>query len=354
MANPGEKMFLTGCHDAWVKSLAEAKEKGDEGAVRLAESKIKGVRKAYKEASGEELPTATPAAAAAPAPPASPPPPAHLARPPPPAPMPDPPTIEALLEHHAWLSKCLQDDHDQEMADIRAGVQSRWTIGDDLEISQAYNELEDLEKQYKELTGMDMPGTVREGDTVPVTPDAPSQVFLLDLYPTGSEGNGLPMCVMAKLVEHIKNRDPADSGVDLPTPATQVIPPHTTVRIKLGIRATVRLALTYPNHITQKREGLVGGAAHRRPYWLVPRSSVSKTPLILANSIGVIDAGYNGELMAAFHNTSDKPYEVKQFDRLVQIVSGDLKPFYRITVRGPQERPDQTRRGDGGYGSTGK
>lgn len=266
--------------------------------------------------------------------------------------MPEPPTIEALLAHHAWLSKCLRDDHQAELADIRAGTDRR-TIGDDLENSQGWDELEDLGKQYKELTGMDMPGTVREGDTVPVDPSAPTQVLLLDLYPTGSDGNGLPMCVMAKLVEQIRNRDPADSGVDLPTPATQVIPPHTTVRIKLGIRATVRSVMTYPNHVTQRREGLVG-AARRRPYWLAPRSSVSKTPLILANSIGVIDAGYNGELMAAFHNTSDKPYEVKQFDRLVQIVSGDLTPFYQTTVRGPRERPDKTRRGDGGYGSTGK
>ncbi len=344
MANPGEKMFLEGCYATWVKHLAESKAKGDEGAVQLAESKMKGVRKAYKELSGEDLP--------GPWAPASPPPPPGMVAAAPEPELPDPPTIEALLERHAWLSQCLQDDHEQEMADIRAGTDRR-TLCDDAMTSQGYDELEDLGKQYKELTGMDMPGTVREGDTLPVTPDAPSQVLLLDLYPTGSDGNGLPMCVTAKLVEHIQNRDPADSGVDLPTPATQVIPPHTTVRIKLGIRATVRSALTYPNHVTRKREGLIG-AARRRPYWLAPRSSVSKTPLILANSIGVIDAGYNGELMAAFHNTSDKPYEVKQFDRLVQIVSGDLTPFYRTTVRGPRERPDKTRRGDGGYGSTGK
>jgi len=218
--------------------------------------------------------------------------------------------------------------------------------------SQAYDELEDIAKQYKELTRMDMPGTVRELHTIPVKPGAPSPALFLDLYPTGSDGQGLPICVMSKLVEQVSGRDPADSGVDLPTPATQVIPPHTTVRIKLGIRATSRSAITYLNDVTGKWEGMLRGC-NRRPYWLVPRSSISKTPLILANSIGVIDAGYNGELMAAFHNTSDKPYEVKQFDRLVQIVSGDLTPFYQIKVRGPQERPGKTMRGEGAYGSTG-
>ena len=68
----------------------------------------------------------------------------------------------------------------------------------------------------------------------------------------------------------------------------------------------------------------------------------------------MVDAGYNGELMVAMHNTSDTPYTVRQLDRLVQIVAGDLTPFYRITIRGYYERPDRTARGEGGYGSTGK
>ena len=39
-------------------------------------------------------------------------------------------------------------------------------------------------------------------------------------------------------------------------------------------------------------------------YMLVPRSSISKTPLRMANSIGIIDAGYRGEIMAAVDNIS--------------------------------------------------
>ena len=34
-------------------------------------------------------------------------------------------------------------------------------------------------------------------------------------------------------------------------------------------------------------------------YYLYPRSSISKTPLILANSVGIIDSGYRGNIKAA-------------------------------------------------------
>lgn len=188
---------------------------------------------------------------------------------------------------------------------------------------------------------------------VPVGADAPSSALFLDLYPTGSQGNGLPMCVSVRLSELVEKRDPTDSGVDLLTPAQVVIPAHTTVRIKLGMRATVRSAMTFYNYVRTRREALLN-ASRRVPYWLAPRSSISKTPLILANSMGIVDAGYNGELMAAMHNTSDEPYVVQQFDRLVQIVSGDLTPFCSIMIREPNDRPDKTTRGECGFGSTGK
>ena len=39
-----------------------------------------------------------------------------------------------------------------------------------------------------------------------------------------------------------------------------------------------------------------------RPYLLMPRSSIAKTPLRLCNSIGLIDGGYRGEIMAVVDN----------------------------------------------------
>ena len=48
----------------------------------------------------------------------------------------------------------------------------------------------------------------------------------------------------------------------------------------------------------------------KRPYFLMPRSSISKTPLRLCNSVGLIDAGYRGEIMAAVDNIKQEDYTI--------------------------------------------
>jgi len=90
-----------------------------------------------------------------------------------------------------------------------------------------------------------------------------------------------------------------------------------------------------------------------RAYYMMPRSSISKTPLRLANSVGIIDAGYRGKLIAAVDNI-DKPnvYNIAPDTRLFQICSPDLSVFTSVEVvdvipGGP------TLRGEGGFGSTG-
>ena len=61
-----------------------------------------------------------------------------------------------------------------------------------------------------------------------------------------------------------------------------------------------------------------------RPYLLMPRSSIAKTPLRLCNSIGLIDGGYRGEIMAVVDNIKKEPYTVKPGQRLFQLVAMDL------------------------------
>jgi dUTP pyrophosphatase len=83
-------------------------------------------------------------------------------------------------------------------------------------------------------------------------------------------------------------------------------------------------------------------------YYLVPRSSIANTNFQLANSIGIIDAGYRGPLKAkirCFHNVNDTLNEGSYF----QIVSPDLKPIVIEIV----ENLSDTTRGSGGFGSTG-
>ena len=88
-------------------------------------------------------------------------------------------------------------------------------------------------------------------------------------------------------------------------------------------------------------------------YYMYPRSSLSKTPLVLANHTGIIDCGYRGNLMGAFRNLDKEPYMIKQFERLLQICHPSLKPFRIEIVESEQELGD-TIRGTGGFGSTGK
>ena len=89
-------------------------------------------------------------------------------------------------------------------------------------------------------------------------------------------------------------------------------------------------------------------------YYLYPRSSISKTPLILHNSVGIIDAGYRGNIIAALKLLSDglenRTYTLKKGTRICQICSGDLKPLNHQLV----DKLSETKRGEGGFGSTDK
>eukprot|EP00451_Oxyrrhis_marina_P000294 CAMPEP_0204265850 /NCGR_PEP_ID=MMETSP0468-20130131/9941_1 /ASSEMBLY_ACC=CAM_ASM_000383 /TAXON_ID=2969 /ORGANISM="Oxyrrhis marina" /LENGTH=165 /DNA_ID=CAMNT_0051240845 /DNA_START=68 /DNA_END=565 /DNA_ORIENTATION=+ len=121
-----------------------------------------------------------------------------------------------------------------------------------------------------------------------------------------------------------------DSGLDLFVVEDQEIKAGDTGKIKLGI----------------KTSAWVGD---RNVSWLLyPRSSISKTPLRLANSIGLIDAGYRGEVMAVVDNIKGVDFTVKRGDKLVQAVAADLGP---ITFEVVSEL-DETARGEGGFGST--
>lgn len=85
-------------------------------------------------------------------------------------------------------------------------------------------------------------------------------------------------------------------------------------------------------------------------YWLAPRSSIFKTPLRMANSIGLIDADYRGCILALLENTSDTEFVAPKGMRLVQVVQADLHPF---RVEWSTTPLDSTARGSGGLGSTG-
>jgi dUTP pyrophosphatase len=78
------------------------------------------------------------------------------------------------------------------------------------------------------------------------------------------------------------------------------------------------------------------------------RSSVSNTNLILANSVGVLDSGYRGELKLRFRKIGTEDYQVGE--RVGQIM---VLPYPQVNFEEVEELSN-TERGAGGFGSSGK
>ena len=100
-------------------------------------------------------------------------------------------------------------------------------------------------------------------------------------------------------------------------------------------------------------------------FYLYPRSSISKTRMRLANSVGIIDAGYRGDLIAAvdtmgffgstdiWHVWKETLSPIKKYDRYFQVCAPDLSPFLVHIVDAEHDLSPPTNRGHGGFGSTG-
>lgn len=80
-----------------------------------------------------------------------------------------------------------------------------------------------------------------------------------------------------------------------------------------------------------------------------PRSSIRKTSLVLINSPGTIDSDYRGELIVSFKEIDDRGEIYSVGDRIAQAV---LVPLPAVKYKEVEELTD-TKRGDGGFGSTG-
>ena len=108
------------------------------------------------------------------------------------------------------------------------------------------------------------------------------------------------------------------------------IAPHVTAMIGTG------LALAIP-------AGYFGGVFARS-------GLASKQGLRPANCVGVIDADYRGECTVALHNDTDEVRTVAPGDRIAQLV---ILPFLAAEFA-EADALDETDRGAGGFGSTGR
>lgn len=132
-----------------------------------------------------------------------------------------------------------------------------------------------------------------------------------------------------------------DSGVDIVFPEDVTFETSRVTTCGLGIAC----------------ELIPSGKTESGPFELFPRSSICNTPLALANSIGLFDKGYRGEVIAKLRCSIDKGhpstmdefvYNVKKGDRLLQIVAPDREPIYVQVV----DQLSSTERGSNGFGST--
>lgn len=84
---------------------------------------------------------------------------------------------------------------------------------------------------------------------------------------------------------------------------------------------------------------------------IAARSGLStKYGITLANGIGVIDSDYRGEIAVSLINRSEAPYTVQPGDRIAQLM---FIPVLHAAFTAVDEL-DETKRGEGGFGSTGK
>ena len=82
-----------------------------------------------------------------------------------------------------------------------------------------------------------------------------------------------------------------------------------------------------------------------------PRSGLArKHGLTLLNSPGTIDPGYRGELQLTIINFGSEPYRIRAGDRVAQLVIGPYASVRWVLA----EKLDGSRRGSGGFGSTGR
>ena len=135
-----------------------------------------------------------------------------------------------------------------------------------------------------------------------------------------------------KYKDYIESRNMEDSGFDLFNPET--ISLHETTKVNFNIKCAM---------MDENNTSL--------PFYLYMRSSLSKTNIRLANSVGIIDKGYRGDICAYFDVLGEDTLEMYQ--RPIQLCAHDLGYFNVILVDTFDEFKNTTR-GENGFGSTGQ
>lgn len=168
--------------------------------------------------------------------------------------------------------------------------------------------------------------------------------YTLELFPT--EGNWDTYKTWLGGIVMTKNND--NAGVDLYCVRNQMVCASSdAVLLDLGVKARMT------KHWASCQYGSAVERSETCHFWLAPRSSIWKNGVRQANSLGVIDRSYRGVLMGAVLSNSSEPVHINTGTRLFQVLAPDMGWISRIILRHESEL-DETSRGAGGFGSTGK
>jgi dUTP pyrophosphatase len=171
--------------------------------------------------------------------------------------------------------------------------------------------------------------------------------------------------------DHIKKHNDSlkfnlfpNAGFDLFVPEHTTIPPMGKQLINLYVKCEMIHCKLSTHSLIDKYGEEGGDAVDEGPsplntvgtssssgFYLYPRSSITKTDLMMTNHVGIIDSGYRGYLMASVRNLGNNA-TLEPMTRLFQICHPTLCPVYVVLVE-TEAQLTPSDRGTGGFGSTG-
>lgn len=154
--------------------------------------------------------------------------------------------------------------------------------------------------------------------------------YSIETYIRGGEVRPSLYCKLEPGAHLPQRAHPTDAGADLcawlPDGALEIYPGEQKL-VDTGV------AIKIP-------EGFAG--------FVYNRSSQGKKGISIPHSVGVIDADYRGNIKVLLKNNSEDPYKIEPGDRIAQLVVQRVELFGFVDVW------NDTQRGTGGFGSTGK
>ena len=159
----------------------------------------------------------------------------------------------------------------------------------------------------------------------------PSSNYRLELYPRTAAAEAHYKRIYG---EGVYQRGNENAGVDLFT---------------YGVQDKYPVHMVHTDVVAKMIDTVAGKPVH---FYLAPRSSIWKSGVTMANSMGIIDASYRGELMGACVAISGARVNLVEGERHFQILAPDMGHISSVVVR-PLAELDETARGAGGFGSSG-